>query len=83
VIMDDVRPEVKTKMHVIDEIKRSATLTVDEAHQEIGTDKISRASLYNAINRNELPHIRLGRRILIPRNALAVFLACTVEGKRA
>ena len=45
----------------------SATLKPDEAHALLGTDKISRRAWYKAIGRGEVPHIRLGRRILIPR----------------
>jgi excisionase family DNA binding protein len=54
--------------------KLSATMTVDEAHAEIGKDKISRAGFYAALRRNEIPNIRLGRRILVPRNSLSKFL---------
>ncbi len=43
------------------------TLTVDEAAAALG---ISRAFAYEAVTRNEIPHIRIGRRILIPRAAL-------------
>jgi excisionase family DNA binding protein len=51
-----------------------ATLTVEEAHRFIGEKKISRGSLYAAINRGEVPHVRLGNRILIPRHALTKWL---------
>ena len=51
-----------------------ATLTVDEAHTLIGKKKISRGSIYNAIKHNEVPHLKLGSRILIPRNALMRWL---------
>jgi len=54
--------------------KLTATMTVDEAHAEIGKNKISRAGFYAALRRNEIPNIRLGRRILIPRSALKRFL---------
>jgi excisionase family DNA binding protein len=43
-----------------------AALTPDQALAVLGK-VISRASFYNAINRNEVPHLRLGKRILIPR----------------
>ena len=52
----------------------AATITVDEAHEIIGVDKISRGALYNAIENNEVPHLRLGRRILIPRTAFLKWL---------
>ena len=52
-----------------------AAMRPDEAHTLIGgPEKISRRAFYNAINRNEIPHIRLGRRILIPRAAFENFL---------
>lgn len=54
--------------------QESATMTVDEAHAEVGRDKISRAGFYAALRRNEIPNLRLGRRILIPRHALRVWL---------
>lgn len=54
--------------------KTDATLTVDEAHRIIGKDKISRGGFYAAINRREIPHLRLGHRILIPRHAFLKWL---------
>ncbi len=66
----------------MDEKRDNATMTVDEAHAEIGLDKISRAALYNAIGRREVPHIRLGRRILIPRHAFQQWInRATVEAR--
>lgn len=53
---------------------KDATLTVDEAHRIIGKDKISRGALYAAIGRNEVPHLKLGHRILIPRHAFMTWL---------
>ncbi len=43
------------------------TYSVDEAAELLG---ISRASAYEAIRRGEIPHIKIGKRILIPRVAL-------------
>ena len=57
----------------------SATLTVAQAHQIIGARNITRQALYLAAQRGELPSIRLGRRILIPRHAFEEFL----KGKSA
>jgi excisionase family DNA binding protein len=53
---------------------QAAMLKPDEAHALIGKDQISRRAFYNAINRNEVPHRRLGRRILIPRHAFMAWL---------
>jgi excisionase family DNA binding protein len=54
---------------------KSAFLTADEGHAMIGRDKISRRSFYNALERDEIPSIRLGRRILLPRHAFMEWLA--------
>ncbi len=43
------------------------TLTVEEAAELLG---ISRAFAYILVARNELPSVRLGRRLVIPRRAL-------------
>jgi excisionase family DNA binding protein len=43
------------------------TLTVEEAASLLG---ISRAFAYESVHRGDIPSIRLGRRILIPRAAL-------------
>ena len=43
------------------------TLTVDQAAELLG---ISRSATYEAIRRDEVPHLRFGRRIVVPRAAL-------------
>ncbi len=43
------------------------TLTVEEAAKALG---IGRASAYEAVRKGELPAIRLGRRLVVPRAAL-------------
>lgn len=48
------------------------TLTVEEAAMLLG---IGRNSAYQAIARGELPALRLGRRLLVPRAALERHLA--------
>ncbi len=42
------------------------TLTVDEAAREL---RISRNAAYEAVRRGEIPSIRFGKRIVIPRAA--------------
>jgi excisionase family DNA binding protein len=42
-------------------------LTVEEAGEIL---RLSRCSAYQAVNRGELPAIRIGRRLLVPRQAL-------------
>jgi excisionase family DNA binding protein len=61
-----------------------ATLTVDQAHALLGgNESISRASFYAAIGRNEVPHLKLGKRILIPRNAFNRWLESAGREQRA
>ena len=43
------------------------TLTVEETASALG---ISRNAAYEGVRRNEIPSIRVGRRILVPRAAL-------------
>ena len=43
------------------------TLTVEEVAATLG---ISRAFAYEAVRRGEIPSIRIGRRVLVPRAAL-------------
>ncbi len=45
-----------------------AMLTVDQAWNRLGgSDVITRQAIYLAIGRGDLPSVRLGRRLLIPR----------------
>lgn len=48
------------------------TLTVEEAAQVLG---ISRAFAYESVRRGDIPHIKIGRRVLVPRAALDRMLA--------
>lgn len=48
------------------------TLTVEEAGALLG---ISRAFAYEAVRRGEIPSIRIGRRVLVPRVALERLLS--------
>jgi len=43
------------------------TMSVEEAAEVLG---ISRAFAYEAIHRGEIPHVKIGRRILVPKAAL-------------
>ncbi|MHB1988250.1 MAG: helix-turn-helix domain-containing protein [Acidimicrobiales bacterium] len=61
---------------------RRLTFTVEEAAERLG---IGRATAYEAVARSEIPSIRIGRRILVPRAALERMLdgggeAPTTEG---
>lgn len=48
-----------------------ATLTVTEAAEILG---ISRSSAYELVNTGDIPALRLGRRIVVPRAALDALL---------
>ncbi len=50
-----------------DSDQASKVLTVEETAKEL---RISRNGAYEAIRRKEIPSIRIGRRIIVPRVAL-------------
>lgn len=54
----------------------AVVLTVEEAGRLLG---ISRGLAYELVARRGLPHLRLGRRIVIPRTALEALLSQTAE----
>ncbi len=54
-------------------VDNSLLLTVPEAARLL---RISRNLAYELIRQNVLPHVRLGRRILIPRHGLELWIAC-------
>lgn len=47
------------------------TLSIDEAAAMLG---ISRAHAYELVRRGELPRLRLGRRVVIPKRALEEYV---------
>lgn len=51
--------------------------TVEEAGRLLG---ISRAHAYELVARGELPHVRLGRRVVVPKHAIEMILARAVSG---
>lgn len=51
---------------------KKQTLTVDEAARYLG---IGRNSAYAAIARDEIPVIRIGKRLLVPKAALEKMLS--------
>jgi excisionase family DNA binding protein len=48
------------------------TYTVEEAARRLG---ISRGSAYEAIRSNQIPHVTIGRRVLVPKVGLDALLA--------
>lgn len=60
-----------TQSHHLD----TAMLTAGQAHELAGGEMvISRASWYLALRRREIPNVRVGKRILIPRHAFMNWL---------
>ena len=55
------------ELKVLSPAQRRSTLTVEEAAEILG---LSRAFAYEAVTRGEIPSIRIGRRILVPKVAL-------------
>lgn len=55
-------------------------LTVEEAGRWLG---IGRTAAYEAIKRQELPHIRIGRRIVVPIGALESMLDVSPRESRS
>ncbi|MGI8927234.1 MAG: helix-turn-helix domain-containing protein [Tepidiformaceae bacterium] len=51
-------------------------LSVPDAAAKLG---VGRNTLYAAVNRGDVPSIRIGRRLLIPTSALARFLEANVQ----
>jgi excisionase family DNA binding protein len=47
------------------------TMTVDEAARALG---INRMLAYKAVHTGEIPHIEIGRRVLVPKAAFARLL---------
>jgi excisionase family DNA binding protein len=55
--------------------KRGALITVLQAWDRMGgKEVITRQSIYLAVQRGELPSVRLGRRVLIPEPAFESWL---------
>lgn len=54
------------------DVKEPFLMGVEEAAACLG---ISRNLAYELVRRGRLPHIRLGRRILIPRDGLEIWIA--------
>lgn len=55
------------------------TLSVEEAAEILG---ISRAFAYKLVKKDELPIVRLGRRVVVPRRALETMLKVGADDDR-
>lgn len=64
-------------MTTMDDVRSRATISVPEAGEVLG---IGREAAYNAARRGELPTLRLGRRLLVPTQALLDMLATVAGG---
>jgi excisionase family DNA binding protein len=72
------------KVSVQDENAETVALSPDQAHKLIGgSSVISRASFYAGINRGEIPALRVGRRLLIPKHAFLRWLQSAGQTARA
>ena len=58
---------------------RGAALSPMQAYALLGPGVISRGGFYAAIARGEIPHKRLGKRIIIPRHKFLAWLDATEE----
>lgn len=68
----------------MDEQIQGAALTPDQAHAILGGNSvISRASFYAGLNRGDIPALRIGRRIIIPRHAFMQWLQNTTKAPEA
>lgn len=65
-------PKPSEEVEAPDSTRTGMTYTVAEAAALLG---VSRSVTYGAIQRGELPSIRIGHRILVPRDALERMLA--------
>lgn len=54
------------------------TLTVQEASEILG---ISRAHAYELVRTNDIPSVKLGRRIVVPRHALDKMIRGVTESE--
>jgi excisionase family DNA binding protein len=74
-IMSRVKGKGKTKEDCMEQTILPVTMSVEEAHQALGGRAvISKATFYLAVQRGEVPHLKLGKRILIPRAAFMKWL---------
>lgn len=61
----------------------SAMITMDHAWDRIGKKVITKQALYLAASRGDFPSVRIGRRILVPRQAFEAWLTGTKPSSTA
>lgn len=64
----------------LDELRGRATITVPQAAEILS---IGRDAAYAAVKRGEIPHLRLGRRVVVPTARLADLLGLAPETREA
>ncbi len=70
----NTRLDPKTQDRLVPEMDAlPLTLTIPEAAELL---RIGRNSAYEAVRRGDLPVVRIGRRLLVPRQALLEMLSC-------
>ncbi len=60
----------------MENIRQCATVTVSEAALIVG---IGRMAAYEAVRRGDIPSLRIGRRIVVPRAALERMLGAALQ----
>lgn len=73
-------PKVTHAEHVPRARQRQLTMSVEEAGEVLG---ISRSSAFQAAANGQLPVIRIGKRLLVPRHAIEQMLGAPVTTERA
>ena len=68
--VDDNFQDMDERVNMVDGARK--TMTVEEAAIELG---ISRNSAYEAVKRGEIPVLKIGRRLLVPRSAFVRMIA--------
>jgi excisionase family DNA binding protein len=72
--MPETNGRSKTKLIQPDK-KLPAAMTPDQAHQMLGgAEVVSRATFYVGIKKGQIPALRVGKRIIIPREAYLKWL---------
>jgi excisionase family DNA binding protein len=56
--------------------------TINQVWERIGRENTTRATIYKAVQRGDFPSIRIGRKILIRRDAFEQFLLGTQPLKK-
>lgn len=70
-VTSDPPADPQTHHQIVTDVQRK-TYTVDQAAELLG---IGRNTAYEAVRRGEIPTIKIGRRLLVPRTALERMLS--------